>query len=155
MARKPREPRKIPIDTKLLSDEDKLALRKSAEALIREEMTQDARDAYFAKQLAELRRAQIPEERSVSVTINVAPFVPFLLIDGDQYFADYTYDVPASRAAVLYEQMQRSWAHQDEIDGRSRFNAYRRPNNMVLGRGHVNAPTRGANGIITLDTSEQ
>lgn len=151
MAKKPREPRKMPVDMSVLSDEDRAALRKSAEASIKEEMQQDARDAYFAKQLEELRRKQIPAERMVSVTINLAPYIPFLLIDQDQYFADYTYDVPATRAAVLYEQMQRSWGHQDEIDGRSRFNAYRRPNNTVLGKGHVNTPTRGANGIITLE----
>lgn len=151
MAKKPREPRKMPVDMSVLSDEDRAALRKSAEASIKEEMQQDARDAYFAKQLEELRRKQIPAERIVSVTINLAPYIPFLLIDQDQYFADYTYDVPATRAAVLYEQMQRSWAHQDEIDGRSRFNAYRRPNNTVLGRSHLNTPTSGANGIITLE----
>jgi hypothetical protein len=154
LSKKPRDPRKIPVDPSLLSEEDKLALRKSAASTIKEEMAQDARDAYFAKQIADLRRKQIPEERLVTVTINLAPFIPFLLLDQDQYFADYTYDVPASRAAVLYEQMQRSWAHQDEIDGRSRFNAYRRPNNQVIGRGQANTPTRGSNGIITLDTSE-
>jgi hypothetical protein len=154
LAKKPRDPSKIPVDPSLLSEEDKLQLRKSAESSIKEEMAQDARDAYFKKQLEDLRRKQIPAERLVTVTINLAPFIPFLLIDQDQYFADYTYDVPASRASVLYEQMQRSWAHQDEIDGRSRFNAYRRPNNQVIGRGHANTPTRGANGIVMLETSE-
>jgi hypothetical protein len=152
MAKKSREPRKIPVDTSILSDEDRVAIRKEAISAIDAERSQDARDAYFAEELAKLRRKHIPAEQIVNVRIDIAPYLPHLLIDGDQYFADYTYDVERSRAIGLYEAMQRSWAHQDEIDGRSRFNAYRRPHNSVLGPGHVNQPTRGANGIITLET---
>jgi len=151
LAKKPRVPTKIPTDPSLLSDEDRKAISHEAAASISEEMKQDARDAFFASELAKLRRKQIPAERMVKVTMNLAPYMPHLLIDNDQYFSDYTYDVEQSRAAVLYEQMQRSWAHQDEIDGRSRFNAYRRPQNSVIGPGHANSPTRGANGIITLE----
>jgi hypothetical protein len=151
MAKKPSEPRKIPVDHKLLSDEDRKAISREAAASIDDEMRQDARDAFFKAELAKLRRRQIPAERMVKVTMNLAPYMPHLLIDNDQYFDSYTYDVEQSRAAVLYEQMQRSWAHQDEIDGRSRFGAYRRPQNSVIGPGHANTPTRGANGIITLE----
>lgn len=152
MAKKPSGPRKIPVDTSILSDEDKQAIAKEAAASISDEIAQDARDAYFAEQLRLLRRKHIPSERQVQVRIDLAPFMPHLLIDNDQYFHDFTYDVDASRAAVLYEQMQRSWAHQDEIDGRSRYAAYQRPQNRVLGPGHANTPTRGANGIVTLET---
>lgn len=151
MAKKSKTPSNIPVDKSILSDEDRAAIRKEAAASIVSEMEQDARDAYFAEQLAKLRRERIPAERLVKVTVNLAPYMPHLLIDNDQYFDSYTYDVEQSRAAVLYEQMQRSWAHQDEIDGRSRFNAYRRPQNSVLGRQHMGMPTRGANGIVTLD----
>ena len=152
MGKKPDKPRKMHVDTSILSDEDRLAISKEAAASIEAELSQDARDAYFAAELAKLRRKHIPSERLVKVHVHLAPFAPHLLIDGDQYFHDFTYDVEAPRAAVLYEQMQRSWAHQDEIDGRSRFNAYQRPQNRVLGPGHANTPTRGANGIVTLET---
>lgn len=152
MAKKTREPSKMPVDPSLLSEEDRLAITREAEASIAAELAQDARDAYFAKELAKLRRKRIPSERFVEVRIDLAPFMPHLLIDNDQYFHDFSYSVETSRAAVLYEQMQRSWAHQDEIDGRSRFNAYQRPQNRVLGPGHANTPTRGANGIVTLET---
>ena len=151
MTKKPRDPRKIPVDKSILSDDDRAAIRKEAQASIVAEMEQDARDAYFAQQLKELRRARIPAERMVKVTMSLAPFLPHLLIDHDQYFDGYTYDVEQSRAAVLYEQMQRSWAHQDEIDGRSRFNAYRRPRGDRIGPQHEGTPTRGANGIVTLE----
>jgi hypothetical protein len=151
LAKKSKEPSKIPVDHSLLSEEDRRAITKEAAASITEEMKQDARDAFFASELAKLRRRQVPAERMVKVTMNLAPYMPHLLIDNDQYFDSYTYDVEQSRAAVLYEQMQRSWAHQDEIDGRSRFNAYRRPQNSVIGPGHAGSPTRGANGIVTLE----
>jgi hypothetical protein len=151
LTKKPRDPRKIPVDKSILSDDDRAAIRKEAQASIVAEMEQDARDAYFAQQLKELRRARIPAERMVKVTMSLAPFLPHLLIDHDQYFDGYTYDVEQSRAAVLYEQMQRSWAHQDEIDGRSRFNAYRRPRGDRIGPQHEGTPTRGANGIVTLE----
>ena len=151
MAKKTREPRKLDIDPTLLSEDDRLAIRKEAAASIEAERSQDARDAYFAAELAKLRRKHTPAEQIVKVTISLAPYLPHLLIDNDQYFDSYTYDVERSRAIGLYEAMQRSWLHQDEIDGRSRFNAYRRPSNNVIGPGHVNSPTRGANGIITLE----
>lgn len=152
MAKKPKEPSKIPVDKSLLSDADRAAIRKEAQASIISEMEQDARDAYFAEQLAAIRRKQIPAERMVEITMSLAPFLPHLLIDHNQYFDGYTYTVTASCAAVLYEQMQRSWMHQDEIDGRSRFNAYRRPRGDRIGPQHQGTATRGANGIITLET---
>jgi hypothetical protein len=152
LAKKTHEPRKIPVDKSILSDVDRAEISKQAAASIADEMAQDARDAYFAEQLAKLRRKHIPAERKVEVLIDLAPYAPHLLIDNDQYFHGFTYTVDASRAAVMYEQMQRSWGHQDEIDGRSRLAAYQRPQNRVLGPGHANTPTRGANGIVTLET---
>ena len=152
MTKKPKTPSKIPIDKSILSDDERTAIRKEAQASIVAEMEQDARDAYFAEELARLRRKQIPAERMVQVTMTLAPYMPHILIDNDQYFDGYTYDVEQSRAAVLYEQMQRSWAHQDEIDGRSRFNAYRRPRGDRIGPQHAGTPTRGSNGIVTLET---
>ena len=151
MAKK-KEPSKIPVDKSILSDADRAAIRKEAQASIISEMEQDARDAYFAEQLRELRRKRVPAEQMIEITISLAPYMPHILIDNDQYFDGYTYTVEAPRVAVLYEQMQRSWMHQDEIDGRSRFNAYRRPRGDRIGPGSAGTPTRGANGIVTLET---
>jgi hypothetical protein len=144
--------KKIPVDKSLLNEDEMLELKKQARASVLAEMEQDARDAYFQEQVALARQANTPNERLVSVTMELAPFLPNIMIDGVMYFHEYTYDVPFSRAKVLYEQMQRSWQHQDEIDGRSRFNAYRRPANVRLGPQHASVPTRGANGTITAET---
>src|ERR1700722_3943006 len=139
---------KSPVDHKLLSKEDKAALREQARKSVLEELTQEARDDFFSRALAEARRASTPADQILDIFIDVAPFVPFIAIDGIQYFHGYTYQVPRNRAAVLYEQMQRSWLHQDEIDGRSRFNPYRRAQNTVLGPRNAGQQTVGANGVV-------
>lgn len=148
MAKKPTS--KIPTKLGLLSDADKAALRAEAKKSILSEMEQDARDAYFASELAKLRRAEIPAEQIVHVSLDLAPFLPNVMIDGTQFFHGYSYDVPRSQALVLYEQMQRSWAHQDEIEGRNRFSAYRRPQNVQLGPRHIGQATVGPNGVVSL-----
>ena len=143
--------RKIPVKYDMLSAEDRAALTAEAKASVVAEMSQDARDAYFADEMARLRREQIPEDQFVQVTIQVAPFIPNIMIDGVQFFHGYTYDVPQKQAMVLYEQMQRSWQHQDEIDGRGKTEAYRRPRATVLGPQYAGQATRGVNGPVVAE----
>jgi hypothetical protein len=148
VAKKPTGKAPLPIKMDLLSDEDREALSKEAGRSILEQMKQEARDAYFADALDRLRREQVPADQFVSVTLDLAPFAAFLLIDGHPFWHGQTYSVPVKQAAVLYEQAQRGWQHQDEIDGRSRFNAYRKPQQLRLGAQHAGTPTRGANGTV-------
>jgi hypothetical protein len=107
-------------DFSLLSEEDKKALREEARKSILEEMKQEARDKYFAEVRENIRRSKVPADKIVEVEVNSAPYVPFFMLDGKHFYNGYTYKVPSGVAAVLYEQMQRSWRHQDEIDGRTR-----------------------------------
>lgn len=151
MAKKPVEKRKMPVRMDMLSADERAALDKEAQASIASELAQDARDAYFAQKLEALRREQVPEDQLGHVTIDAAPYVPCIMIDGVQFFHGYTYEVPMKQAAVLYEQMQRSWHHQDEIDGRGRTEAYRRPSHVTLNRRHAGSATRGANGTVVAD----
>ena len=148
MAKKPVDNSKIPIKADLLDEDVKKELRKSAKASITEEMTQDARTAYYEEQRARYRRQNVPMEQIVQVTIDVAPFVPNIMIDGVQYFHGYTYSVPHSLRLVLLEQMQRSWQHQDEIDGRSKTEATRRPTNRTIGPADAGTPLRSPHGGI-------
>ena len=92
MAKKPAEPKKIPVDTSILKDEDKKALRAEAAKSIAAEMEQDARDKFYADEMAKLRRGKIPEDRIVRIHIDSAPYVPFFMLDGVQFFNGYTYD---------------------------------------------------------------
>lgn len=151
MVKKPDGPRKIPVNKNLLSVDEREALKAEARKSVLEEMTQDARDAFFKEAMDAVRRENVPAEQYIHVMIDVAPFIPFIMIDGTQYFHGYGYDVEQRRALVLYEQMQRSWLHQDEIDGRRKSDAYRRPVNQVLGPQHMGQATRGANGVVVAE----
>lgn len=146
-----KRPRKVPVKPELLTADVRAELDKQAQASVVEEMTQAARDAYFAEKMEELRREHVPADQMTHVLIDVAPYVNCIMIEGVQYFHGYTYEVPQRCAAVLYEQMWRSWSHQDEIDGRGRSEAYRRPQNRVLGPAHVGQATRGVNGPVVAE----
>lgn len=146
--RKDTTPKPIPPRVDQLDAATKLALTAEAKASVVAEMEQDARDAYFKTELERIRRAEIPDEALVFVMIDAAPYIPYVMLDGTQYFHGYTYEVAHSVRMVLLEQMQRSWLHQDEIDGRSRFNPYRRPQNQTIGLHDMGTPTVGVNGPV-------
>lgn len=148
MAKKGTPDKRIPIKMELLSKEDLEAIRREAKASVLAEMQQDARDAYFNQEVKRLKREHIPSEQIVSVSVDLAPFLPHIAIDGLLFFHGYTYDVPRTQAIVIYEQMQRSWMHQDEIEGRSRFNPYRRPQQLRIGPNDAGRTTMGANGPV-------
>ena len=133
----------IPVDLSLLSADDIAELRKQARASVLAEMQQDARDAFFARETKKLRQDKVPSEKQVRVLIDAAPYVPFFMLDGVRFYHGFTYEVRASQAAVLVEQMQRSWQHQDEIDGRGRSNLFRAPYNVRLGAQHAGTVTHG------------
>lgn len=143
MAKKPPEPKKIPADLTLLSADVKAELKKEAKASLLAEMEQDARDKFFQDEMASLRRGQVPADQIVRIAIDLAEYAPNLMIDGVYYCHGYEYDVPQKTAVVLLEQMQRTWQHQDEIDGRSRFAAYRKPRGTTIGNSHAGTATRG------------
>jgi hypothetical protein len=151
VVKKNSDKKKLPVRYDLLTAEDRAALDKEARASILSEMQQDARDAYFADRQTELRREQVPEDQIVNVTIDAAPFVAFIMLDGVQFFHGYTYAVPVKQASVLYEQASRSWRHQDEIDGRGKTEAYRRPSGTVIGPQHAGTVTRGSNGAVVAE----
>lgn len=139
----PRGPVDLPVDQSLLSKEDKAALRKEAQSAVLAERKQKARDAAFDAAVDAERRALVPEEQYVNIVIDGAPYVPFFMIDGEKFFTGYEYQVTRSQAAVLCEQMQRSWYHQNEIQGQSKFSSYRRPLDTTIGRAHAGTVTPG------------
>ncbi len=134
---------KVPVDTGVLTAEQKKALREEARALHAKDMEQAARDAYFAQMLKEAQREDTPADQIVYVTMDLAPFINRVLIDNVEYFHGFIYEVPMRLYKVLVEQMQRSWLHQDEIDGRSRAEAQRRPRATQIGPQHAGTSTPG------------
>ncbi|HXO11934.1 MAG TPA: hypothetical protein VN871_06185 [Mycobacterium sp.] len=136
-------PGELPADPSLLSDVERQELTKSAQKAVDEDRKQTASDEFFKKEQDRLRRRHIPAEEYVNIVIDSAPYVPNFMIDGEQFFNGYEYRVTRAQAAVLCEQMQRSWQHQDEVDGRSRFAPYRRAQGMHIGEMHAGTATRG------------
>ena len=142
MAPRRRDPKAV-ADTGILSAEQKRAIRAEALDLHAKDMEQAARDAYFKEMLAEAQRKDSPDDQLVYCTIDLAPFMNRILIDNVEYFHGYIYEVPMYLFRVLIEQMQRSWMHQDEIDGRSRAEAQRRPRHLQIGPQHAGTSTHG------------
>jgi len=138
---------KLPLNLQILTDEELQELRQEARKTVVAELSKQARDEYFAKALAEARQASIAEEELIHVQIDVAPWCPGATIDGIQYFHGYTYPVKKSVACVLFEQMWRTWEHQDELDGRGRSEAYRRPRNLSIGPRHLGVSNTALLGV--------
>jgi hypothetical protein len=137
------QPQEFAVDPSLLSDVEKQELTKSAQKAVDEDRKQVASDEFFKKEQDRLRRRHIPAEEYVNIVIDSAPYVPHFMLDGVQFFNGFEYKVTRAQAAVLTEQMQRSWMHQDEIDGRSRFSPYRRSQGMRIGETHAGTVTQG------------
>src|SRR5215469_9138667 len=112
-------------DRDLLTPEEIKVLEAEVEAEAEEELREQAKKSVKAKLRAEAREKKGLAEAQVDVTIDLAPYADRILLDNVAYLQGITYTVRASLAAVLREQMQRTWGHQAEIDGKSE-NFYRR-----------------------------
>jgi len=118
MAKKPGRLR-IP-RSNLLQEDERRALTDEARKSVLADLKQEERDAWFEQERTRLLRETVPTEQMVHVTIDLAPYCAFLMLDGVQFFHGYTYEVGQPQCACILEQMYRSWTHQDEIDGRGR-----------------------------------
>lgn len=86
--------------------------RKVAKAeLLKKAKEQLAREAKLAMEAAPVRGDY------VDVYLDLAPYAPNITLDGRIYEHGRTHRVPRVVAAVLYEQMQRSWHHVQNING--------------------------------------
>jgi hypothetical protein len=139
----PQRPTTTPVDHKVLSADRRAQLTKQAEEDLAAEREQQAGDDWYDKELERLRRGYIPSAQYVRITIDAAPYVQFFMLDGVQYYPGYPYEVTRDQAAVLNEQCQRSWQHQDQIDGRDRYQPYRREQGMKIGVAQMGTTTRG------------
>jgi len=134
MAKDPKDPKdtKKPIaeptdlDRSLLTQADLDALEAEVQLEAEEEAREEARKRVKEKMRADARRKKGLEEAQEEVHIDLAPYCDRLLIDNVAYLQGITYTVRTSLAAVLREQMQRTWNHQAEIDGKpATYNRHR------------------------------
>lgn len=134
MSKKGPENVSMDVDQSLLTKVQREELDKVAAQDIEDQRVQAAKDDYYQEALKRQRRRHTPAEQYVRIVIDAAPYVKNFMLDGEMFFTGYEYKVRRSVAAVLNEQMQRSFMHQDEIDGRSKFAPYRRAQGMFIAK---------------------
>ena len=123
---------KLPPNIAAIPPERIAELKKKAKAAVEAEQLKASEDAAYEKILAEERRALIPSERLETLTLDFATFTDKVTINGvDHYWHGATVTVPASVAAVLRDQMFRSWLHQDHVEGKDRMRAYQRQQHII------------------------
>ena len=64
------------------------------------------------------------QDEMVSITIDLPTFTPGININSMMYWHGRTYNVPRHVADTLRDQMHLSWAHQNQIDGKSLTDFY-------------------------------
>ena len=109
------------VDVSLLSRDEIEAIGKRVEAAVLEDKKKVAMKALESAFTKKAKEVQGLSERSVSLTINLAPFANHLLIDGMYYVHGSPYTVPVSKARDILSQMARTWDHQAEIEGKNKI----------------------------------
>lgn len=97
-----------------LSEEEIAAIREKARLQVINEMKDKAERALLAQFVVEERELLIPEEEMVEIFLNLAPHSNYIMLDGKQYHHEHWYRVRRPVFAVLTEQMNRGWAHDDQ-----------------------------------------
>lgn len=59
------------------------------------------------------------KDEMVWITLDLAPYADRIRINWQDYYHGHSYNVPRHFADSMREIQARSWAHQDEIDGKS------------------------------------
>lgn len=119
----------------LLSEEVKEKIREKARLMVQNELKDRVEKQLLDQYLTEERRALDPDEEQLAIFLHLPLHMPYIMLDGTQYFHDNTYYVVATVAAVLIEQMNRGWAHEEltEVrDSRTRRRS-RAPAGMGIG----------------------
>lgn len=64
------------------------------------------------------------QDQIMSLTIDLAPYAPYININGQCYYHGRTYQVPRHVADTLRDQMFMTWKHQNQIDGKDAAQFY-------------------------------
>lgn len=91
-------------------DEIRIQARKRAQDELKDRATKALLDQYTREERARL----IPEEELVEIWLDLAPSSPYIMLDGKQYLHHNYYTVNRAVFAVLTEQMNRGWAHDEQ-----------------------------------------
>ena len=113
----------------LLSQAEIEQLRADARAAVLAEQKQRVSDAMFAEFLKEERQAHDPKKKLVPIFLQLAGHAQYIMLDCKQYHTNNVYHVTEDVYAVLVEQMNRGWAHEDEtqVVGKNGRRSFRPP----------------------------
>lgn len=128
---------KQPVNLDLLTETDKEAVEKKVLAEIEAEAKAQARAAYTAEIRSRLRREVGVGEQQVTLTLDLAPYVDRMTIDGVVYMHGRQYTVRYSVADAMLDMQHRTWNHQAEIDGKS-TNFYRQARGLTISPSNPN-----------------
>ncbi|HEX8838252.1 MAG TPA: hypothetical protein VF748_15020 [Candidatus Acidoferrum sp.] len=110
-------------------------LRARAREIVAEDQREAKRKAYLQQFLDEERKLHDPKEQLFPVFLQLAPHAAYIMLDGTQYFTNTLYNVTRNKLAVLIEQMNRGWAHEEitEVRDPKRRQRFRPPPGIGFG----------------------
>lgn len=119
---------KVPEETRLhpiLTNEQVELARRRALDKIQKEREKAAMADVEAKETERLKREEGlttgigVEDELVHVIIDVPEWVPWIAVNGQPYWAGFSYQVPRHLQRTMQEQMQNAWRTHDLADGKS------------------------------------
>jgi hypothetical protein len=145
--------KRLEADT-LLSAADREQIRKKAREHVEKKRRDEAEAKYLAESIREVEIEDRPTEQDEDILIDLAPFAPFVSLDGKMFFHGLIYTVPYSVARVLDDVSARTWEHQNEIDGKRRKgDVNRRPVLRRLGPSDAGSVVNTRNSVLDSNAS--
>lgn len=147
---------KVPAEVRLhpiLTNEQVEAAKHKALLKLQKEREAAAMQQVEREETERLRREEgltsgiTAEDELVHVVIDVPEWVPWVAVNGQPYWAGFSYQVPRHVARTVQEVMQSSWRSNDIADGKSMTQQFQsRRQTLVDGKTHAvtNAPQRVA-----------
>lgn len=111
-------------DAPLLTEAEIQAIRAEARAEIMADKRGKLKQELKAQEKQRLRNEEglttgnSHQDEMVSISIDLAPYAPYVNINGQCYHHGRTYQVPRHVADTLRDQMFQTWKHQNQIDGK-------------------------------------
>lgn len=111
----------------MLSEAEIAAIREKARLAVQASLKDAEEDRLYQRFLDEERASSVPCEMTEPLVLDLAPTMPYIMLDGTQYLSGALYYVTAGVRAVLLEQMSRGWAHEELTQVRDDKGVRRRP----------------------------
>lgn len=114
----------------LTADEIEVA-KTEARDRVRADAVKAARKDVVDKEIVRLKRLGSPlgegaKDELVTITLDLAEHSNKIVINGEPFWHGHTYTRPRHVVDSMREQMLRGWNHQDQLDGRSLDDTFRR-----------------------------